>query len=174
MRPLIDLDQSDFAPGIVDIGAIDGGKRQSIGGPGMRAFLNIANVWKLNEAQRLIALGSPGLSTFHSWASKARAGGDLTLPLDALLRISGILGVYKAMKIIFIREADGLVWLSSPNKGLVFGGQSPLALMLSGSLDGVMLVRRYLDAWRGGLFSAPVPGFDDHAPALTNSDVVFI
>ncbi len=35
-----------------------------------------------------------------------------------------------------------------------------------------MLVRRHLDAWRGGLFSAPLPALDD-LPPLGDGDIVW-
>ena len=58
--------------------------------------------------------------------------------------------------------------------GPVFGGQAPLSLIASGTQDGLMLVRRYLDAWRGGSFAAPVPGFDDVVAPLTDGDLAFV
>ncbi len=158
----------------VDISGLDGGHRREVSGPGLRTFLNIAKEWGLSENDRICVLGAPARSTFHSWIAKARAGEPITLPLDTLLRISAIFGIYQGLKIIFVREGDAATWLHSANKGLVFGGQPPLALILSGSQDGIMLVRRHLDAWRGGAFNAPVQGYDETAPAITDADILFI
>lgn len=47
-----------------------------------------------------------------------------------------------------------------------------MALMLSGTQDGMLQVRRYLDAWRGGLHGAPAPGSD--VPAVTRDDLVIV
>lgn len=161
-------------PHIVNVSEYDSGKRRQVSGPGLRTFLSIVDRWELSEEERLCVLGRPARSTYHVWVSKARSGADLTLPLDTLLRISAVLGVYKALRIIFTRDADGIDWLKSPNNGVVFGGQPPLALITSGTQDGIMLVRRFLDAWRGGIFAAPVPGFDETAPAITDDDIVFL
>ena len=152
---------------------IDGGARTRLGGPGLRAFLNIADLWGLSEKQRLAALGSPARSTYHAWAAKARDGGSPALPLDALLRISAVLGAHKALTIIFTRREEALAWLRAPNAGPLFGGQTPLDLLACGSPDGLMLVRRHLDAWRGGVFASPGAGLDD-AAALGDDDVVFL
>jgi hypothetical protein len=160
--------------GTLDVGAFTPRQRQQVSGPGLRTFLNIADRWGLTEAERLRVVGLPGRSTYHGWAAKARAGGNPTLPLDTLLRISAVLGVFKALQIIFTSDADGQTWLRSPNRAPVFGGQPPLALLVSGSQDGIMTVRRYLDAWRGGMFAAPVSGFDAAMPALTDDDIVFV
>lgn len=162
------------APAAVEIGRLDSAERRRVSGPGLRTLLNIADSWGLSEADRLKVLGMPGRSTYHSWVAKARGGVTLTLPLDTLLRISAVLGVYKALQIIFPREPDRTAWLRSPNQGPAFGGQPPLALITSGTQDGIMLVRRYLDAWRGGMFAAPVPGFDEGASAIADDDIVFL
>lgn len=161
-------------PLIVNPGDCDSRKRRQLGGPGLRAFLNIADAWNLSERQRLNLLGQPARSTYHGWVAKARNGEALALPLDALLRISAVLGVYKALVILFAADEQRVGWLRRPNSGLLFGGQAPLDLLANGAQDGIMLVRRHLDAWRGGLFAAPQPGFDDAAPAVTDADIVFV
>lgn len=158
----------------LDIARLDAGHRRDVSGPGLRTFLNIAADWGLSENDRICILGGPARSTFHNWIAKARAGEAIALPLDTLLRISAILGIYQALKIVFLRDEDARTWLRAPNKGLVFGAQAPLALILAGSQDGMMLVRRHLDAWRGGIFEGPAPGFDENAPATTDADILFL
>ena len=54
---------------------------------------------------------------------------------------------------------DTLTWLKGPHRGVDFGGQAPLEVMVAGAQDGILTVRRHLDAWRaGGLRGAPAPG----------------
>jgi hypothetical protein len=156
------------------VGAYGGADRRRVSGPGVRAFLNVMDQWGLPEAERLRILGRPSRSTYHLWAAKARAGAGLALPLDTLIRISAVLGIYKALQILFSDAGEGVGWLKGPNKGVAFGGQPPLALVTSGTQDGIMRVRRYLDAWRGGLFAAPIPGFDDETPAISDNDILFL
>lgn len=157
------LDSSRFAPA----------RRRQLSGPGLRTFLRIADEWRLSEQERLRVLGLPGRSTFHGWVAKARDGGDITLSVDELIRISAVLGIYKALKIIFLRDEDAARWLRSPNSGPSFGGQTPLSLVTSGTQDTIMLVRRHLDAWRGGTFTGPVPAFDQAIAPLSEDDLVF-
>lgn len=139
--------------------------------PGLRTFRQIADRFGLTEAERLAILGDPGRSTYHQWMKKAREQQPLTLPLDTLLRISALLGIYKALTILFEDESQALVWLKGPHQGTLFSGASPMAYMLEGGHDGLMSVRRYLDAWRGGSmgFGAPEGGFE----AVTKDDLVF-
>jgi Protein of unknown function (DUF2384) len=149
-------------------------RRHKLSGPGLRTFLNIADEWRLSEQERRLVLGYPARATFHGWVAKVRQGNDITLSADELIRISAVLGIYKALKIIFPRDEDAARWLRSSNTGPVFGGQAPLALITSGTQDALMLVRRYLDAWRGGTFAGPVPGFDDVVAPLSDADLAFV
>lgn len=139
--------------------------------PSLRAFRKIADQFGLSEAERIAILGDPGRSTYHHWMKKVRERQSLTLPLDTLLRISAILGIYRGLTILFEDEAQALVWLKGAHKGTLFAGASPKAYMLEGGHDGLMSVRRYLDAWRGGGigFGAPEGSFE----VVTEADLVF-
>jgi hypothetical protein len=62
-------------------------------------------------------------------------------------RVSCILGIYKALQILFSSEhADA--WISKPND--YFDGRSALDQMLVGNVSDLYEVRRYLDHVRGG------------------------
>ncbi|MBF0324191.1 MAG: DUF2384 domain-containing protein [Alphaproteobacteria bacterium] len=159
---------------MVDLAGDTAHRRAALSGPGLRAFLAIAEQWRLSEADRLCVLGRPSRSAFHNWAAKVRQGEAISLSQDTLLRISAILGIHKGLTILFNRQFKGVEWLRSPNKAVVFGGQAPMDLVLSGSQDGLMLVRRYLDSWRGGLFASPVPGLDGATQPYADGDIVFL
>ena len=151
---------------------VDAPARARVSGPGMRSFKEIADHWGLTETDRRVLLGAPPRSTYHHWMKLARDRRPLTLPLDTLLRISAVLGVHKALGILFSDRGAALVWLKQPHRAALFGGQAPIDLMLAGTQDGILAVRRYLDAWRGGLPGGPAPG-DDVAP-VTIEDLVFV
>jgi len=147
--------------------------RARLGGPALRTFATIAEIWKLSESQRLSILGFPGRSTYHYWLAKARMQKEVLLPVDTLLRLSAVLGIHKNLRILFARPEDEAAWVTKPNDAPVFGGQPPLNLMTSGTQDGLMLVRRYLDAWRGGLFAAPNAADKDFTP-YSDEDIVIV
>ncbi|MFS2009336.1 MbcA/ParS/Xre antitoxin family protein [Azospirillum sp. CT11-132] len=148
-------------------------KRRQLSGPGLRAFLAIADLWRLTEAERLLVLGSPGRSTYFGWVAKARDGQELTLPVDVLLRISAVLGIHKALMILFGSESAAMDWLTGPHDGPSFGGQPPMALVTNGTMDGPMLVRRYLDAGRGGVFGPP-GSMDETSTPYGDDDIVIV
>ncbi len=111
---------------------------------GLTAFFSIASEWGLDTEQQRTLLGSPGRSTFFKWKKQLRG----QLSRDTLDRISYLLGIYKALHILF-PEHSVQEWLRNPNAAPLFGGQSPLDYMLGGSLIALADVRRYLDAARG-------------------------
>src|SRR3546814_1243839 len=67
--------------------------RRRLSGAGLRTFLAIADLWSLTEEQRRLILGYPARSTYRGWVKKAREHRDITLSVDALMRISAILGI---------------------------------------------------------------------------------
>lgn len=127
------------------LSASDPAVRAKLAGPGFRAFVNIAREWQLNVEQQRILLGAISPSTFHKWKST----GVATVSLDQLERLSLVIGIYKALKLLFADDASGIRWLMAMNTEPTFAGHSPLDRMLHGSVDDLFAVRRYLDAWRG-------------------------
>lgn len=139
------LDARRFAPA----------NRKRLSAPALRTFLAIADLWGLSEGERLLVLGLPSRSTYHNWARIAREHGEFTLDVDVLTRISTVFGIHQALGVLFATEREGVEWLRGPHDAIVFGGRPPLALVTSGTQDGLMAVRRFLDAARGGLYMAP-------------------
>ena len=119
--------------------------RQKMSGPALRAFFKIAGNWELNVTEQRALLGWPAPSTFH----KYKAGHIGTLPYDMLMRISAIVGIYKALHILYPDPLLADRWVSLPNTNPLFGGNPALSLMTEGGLDGLLQVRRLLDARRG-------------------------
>ena len=139
------LDKSRLAPA----------NRRRLSAPALRTFLAIADLWGLTEEQRLLILGYPSRSTYHNWCKQAREHGAFTLDVDVLTRISAVLGIHQGLGILFPSEQLGVEWLRAPHSAVVFGGLPPLDLVSSGSQDGLLSVRRFLDGARGGLYMQP-------------------
>ena len=129
--------------------------RTRLSGPALRTFTMLAERWLLTEADRLAILGHPARSTYHGWMKAAREGQPVTLSVDTLTRLSAVLGIHQGLGILHDREADAVAWLRRPNRATVFGGETPLALMTGGAIDGLLTTRRFLDAARGGLSMEP-------------------
>lgn len=115
-------------------------------GPAIRTFFNIAAAWKLKGDEQRALLGWPSPSTFF----KYKAGNVASLPYDTLERISLVLGIYKALHILYPEADLADRWVRLPNANPLFGGKPALALMTEAGIDGLYQVRRLLDARRGG------------------------
>lgn len=142
-------------PRQIDVSRFAPANRRSLSPPALRTFLAIADLWGLTEEQRRLVLGYPSRSTYHNWCKQAREHGAFTLDLDVLMRISAILGIHQGLRILFAEERLGVDWLRTPHSATVFGEQPPLALLTSGTQDGLLTVRRFLDGARGGLYMPP-------------------
>lgn len=160
-------------PELLSAGRFEPKARERLGAPALRTFAAIAEGWGLTEAQRLSVLGFPGRSTYHYWLAKARDRKRVLLPVDTLLRLSAVLGIHKDLRILFGRPEDEGAWLKRPHDAPLFGGQPPMNLVTNGTQDGLMLVRRYLDAWRGGVFAAPNAADRNFAP-YSDEDIVIV
>jgi|TARA_B100000519_G_C14259916_1_gene447127 hypothetical protein len=154
-----------------ELGQVTDQKRRDLSGPGLKAFKVITERWGLHESQQRKLLGEPSRSTFYGWLAKAAKGEKIMLSHDTLWRISNVLGIHKALTILFIHDAEAMTWFTGVHNGLPFVGQSPLELMLNGAPDDLSSVRRYLDAWRGGLHGAP--DTDSGVAPVTSGDIVW-
>ncbi|MBS1135460.1 MAG: hypothetical protein H6R02_2601 [Burkholderiaceae bacterium] len=118
---------------------------RTLSGPALRAFFRVAAAWGLKSAEERVLLGHPPESTFFKW-KKDQEG---NLSRDVLERISYVLGVYKALQILFPEPARADAWVKQPNDAPLFAGQRALDRMLSGNVSDLFVVRQYLDAQRG-------------------------
>jgi hypothetical protein len=114
--------------------------------PALRTFFRIAKDWALSVDDQITLLGGIPRSTYFKWK---RDGTD-ALPRDTLERLSYVLGIYKALRILIPDDTVADSWIHRPNTAPPFGGRSALDVMRSGHVTDLYLVRRYLDAERGG------------------------
>jgi hypothetical protein len=116
-----------------------------LGGPALRAFVRIAQAWGLKSAEARRLLGDPPESTFYKWKKQQ----DGAPGRDVIERISYVLGIFKALELLFPDPTRADAWIRKPNAALPFGGRSALERMLSGNVADLYVVRSYLDAQRG-------------------------
>jgi hypothetical protein len=109
----------------------------------LRAFFRLVEFWGLTMEQARVLLGQPSRATLYNW----KAGKARSLPHDTLCRISYLLGIHKALEILYREPALADRWIQRPNAA--FGGQSALERMLAGDVTDLAAVRAHLDAARG-------------------------
>jgi hypothetical protein len=108
-----------------------------------RAALKVFRLWGVTDDQAAVLLDAPR-RTFARW----KVGPIGRLGRDAKARLSNLMGIHKALRIIFHDPSRGYAWIKASNEA--FRGRSALDVMLGGELTDLMRVRRYLDAERGG------------------------
>jgi hypothetical protein len=108
-----------------------------------RAVVNLFERWDITDAQASIVLDL-SIRTYRRW----KAGRFGRIDRDGKTRLSNIMGIHKALRIIFREPQRAYAWVKAPNSA--FGGGSALDVLLGGEITDLMRVRRYLDAERGG------------------------
>lgn len=113
----------------------------------LKFFFNLMELWGCSVEQQRTLLGKIGNTTFYKYK---QLPDNVRLPRDTLERISYLMGIHKALSIIFSNSRDRVYqWVSSPNTAAPFNGQSALSYMLAGRVVDIADVRRYLDGVRG-------------------------
>lgn len=108
-----------------------------------RAAVNLFSKWDVTDEQAATLLDLP-LRSYRRWKA-----GDLgRIDRDTKARLSNLMGIHKALRIVFREAARGYAWIRAANDA--FGERSALDVMLGGELTDLMRVRRYLDAERSG------------------------
>lgn len=130
----IDTTPRDFAPAAIT---------DAEGAAAFRAALNLFRLWSVTDENAAILLDLP-IRSYRRW----KAGEIGRIDRDAKARLSNLMGIHKALRIIFREPQRGYAWIQAPNAA--FGGRTALEVMLGGELTDLMRVRRYLDSERGG------------------------
>ena len=109
------------------------------------AFFKLDHAWRLRGESARQLLGGVSNGVFY----QLKSGQKKVLDQDKLTRISLLLGIFKALNILYSRKlADS--WVSLPNSNPMFEGEMPLTYMIKGGVPALVRVRQLLDARRGG------------------------
>jgi hypothetical protein len=110
-----------------------------------RMVVSLLDHWNLSPNDQAVLLG---LSTqSRSTVARYRRGEPLADSADLLARAGHLLGIHKALRILFPHDRDLVYrWVSTPNRRF---GNSPLDVMKRHGYEGILAVRRYLDFERG-------------------------
>lgn len=130
--------------GVPDLSRTDVQERLSVAA--IPAFFKVMDAWHVRDEIARQLLGGVSNGVYYQW----KRGAGKTLDQDTLTRISLLVGIFKALNILYSRKlADA--WIGLPNANPMFEGQPPLAYVVRGGIPALMRVRQLLDARRGGL-----------------------
>lgn len=118
--------------------------RERLSQSAFEGFLRITEQWGLSADARCGLLGMQK-STLY----RLQTGAGIRSQ-DELTRISYLVGIYKALHLLFPSSlADG--WMLRPNDNLLFRGGLPIDFLVRKGIPGFQQVRGLLDGYRGGL-----------------------
>ena len=121
-------------------------ERNRLSASALKAFFNIVDRWLVKDEDARALLGGISNGPYYLWKKKP----DRLLDADVLTRISYLIGIFKALNILYGEKlADE--WIRLPNTNRIFGGRTPLEYMIAGGIPAMQIVRRLLDARRGGM-----------------------
>jgi hypothetical protein len=110
-----------------------------------RMVVTLFDHWRLSAVDQALLLGLSPDS--RATLARYRKGEPLADSADLIARAGHLLGIHKALRIIFPHDLDlAYRWISTPNRR--FGDRAPLQLMRQG-YEGILAVRRFLDFERG-------------------------
>jgi hypothetical protein len=119
--------------------------QRRVGPAAVRAFLKTCELWELRDEDARQLVGGMSNGAFYEMKRKARGA----LDQDRLTRISILVGIFKALNILYGKKlADR--WVQLPNENPMFAGKTPLAYMMKGGQPAMLRVRQLLDSRRGG------------------------
>jgi hypothetical protein len=107
-----------------------------------RAVVNLFRLWRVTDEDAAVLIDLP-VRSYRRW----KAGEIGRISRDGKARLSNLMGIHKALRLIFVEPQRGYDWIKRANTE--FGGKSALEVMLGGELTDLMRVRRLLDAERG-------------------------
>jgi predicted secreted protein len=119
-------------------------------GAGLRTFARIAGQWKISAPDAMALLGVDSRSSYYELLRRARESREVKgLNRDQLDRLSYVLGIYEALRVLFPHSSDSRDgWVSRPNTATLFGGRSPVEIMRS-SMIGLYQTFAHLAEARG-------------------------
>lgn len=120
----------------------DRGSREKLA----KMIVTLLEHWALAPADQAALLGLSAQS--RSSVARYRRGEPLADSADLLARAGHLLGIHKALRIMFPHDRDlAYRWVTAPNRR--FNDTAPLEIMKKHGYEGILAVRRYLDFERG-------------------------
>ena len=116
----------------------DRAERERLSDGAVRAFFNIMDKWQISDTKARVLLGGISNGTFYT----LKKGQGSVLDEDRIRRISYLVGIFKALNILY-SEALADQWITRPNKNRIFAGKPALDYMMRGGQPAFQTVRPF-------------------------------
>ena len=95
--------------------------RQRLSTAAIQGFLQIMDRWRIKDPDARQLLGGLSSGSYYGWKKQAKRDPGRILDQDTLTRISLLLGIFKALNILYSEKlADA--WITLPNRNPMFRG----------------------------------------------------
>ncbi|WP_374439026.1 antitoxin Xre-like helix-turn-helix domain-containing protein [Pseudomonas panipatensis] len=114
---------------------------------GLRAALNILDKWKASceQACRVLRISR----STYTRARKADSQWAVGLDADQMQRISLVLNIHAALRLVFDNPENVYGFPAMENRNVFFNGRAPLDIMAQGDMISLYETFRRIDALRG-------------------------
>ena len=110
-----------------------------------KSLATLVKRFDFKEKEALVLMGDMPRSTYTTGLKNK----SIKLDRDKRERVSYLLGIYKALRLLFDDSSQALSWINRGNELPPFNGKTPKDYMLEGSIVRLAEVRKFLDYWRG-------------------------
>ncbi|MBL7481143.1 MbcA/ParS/Xre antitoxin family protein [Legionella bononiensis] len=111
-----------------------------------KVVLNIFDKWHCTTEEALILLGLKR----STWFKYKNSPENASFSHDITERISYILNIHAALRILFSNQDSVYQWVRKPNMAPFYNGRSAMDVMLQGRVVDLWAVASRLNAERGG------------------------
>ena len=112
----------------------------------LKVALNIFDKWQCSAEQKIAILGLTRSTFYRITKSPEKA----SLSHDQVERISYILNIHQALRIVFSNAENIYGYMRMANNNPYFNGKSPLSIIETGSFGSLYEVNKRIDSMRSG------------------------
>ena len=119
-------------------------ERRRTSAAGLRTFVNVADLWGLDEDARRRILCDMPEATYRGYLAEAQAEQDFALPIEVLEILALTINIYMLIGLGIREEEQRIAWLNSPNSHYFFGGDCPIDVIGNGKPNDLWGIKYYL------------------------------
>lgn len=108
-----------------------------------QAVAHLKNLFNLSDEEMQRVLGDMTSSTYYEGIKSQ----TVHLTEDTRQRVSLLLGIYKALRVLFDDTRQATTWINRENSLEPFNGAKPRDFLTTGALVDLKRVRAFLDFW---------------------------
>ncbi|MGO1749645.1 MAG: antitoxin Xre-like helix-turn-helix domain-containing protein [Marinobacter sp.] len=130
---------------VVERRSAEGDREAEKGRVALKGFFRVTEEWGCSAEERAKLLGGPSRTTLYNYSKL----NPTKLSNDTMERISYMLGIYKALQVLYPTHERANRRIRLKTTEVPFCGKSAMEFMTQGSMMNLMMTRQYFDAKRG-------------------------